>query len=146
MRVSTKGRYGLRIILELARHYNKNLLTVKQIAEKQEISEKYIEQIISLFNKAGMVRSQRGASGGYRLVDAPADVTVGDVLRVTEGKLQIVECTVEDSRFCKRWGECVTVDVWREVRRAVLDVVDNITIADLVERSDQKCDFNALLI
>lgn len=145
MRISTKGRYGVRIMLELALHYDQELLTVRTIAQKQGISEKYIEQIISLLNKAGLVRSQRGAAGGYRLADAPSTITVGQILNVTEGGLTIVECTGSGSEQCSHRDECVTMDVWKEIRDAVAHVVDNITLANLVVRYNEKCNYNYVI-
>lgn len=145
MKISTKGRYGVRIMLELALHYDQELLTVKTIAQKQNISEKYIEQIISLLNKAGLVRSQRGASGGYRLADAPHEITVGQILHVTEGGLYIVDCCTANANQCERREECVTADVWREVRQAVEGVVSNITLANLVTRYNEKCNYNYVI-
>lgn len=141
MKISTKGRYGLRIMLELALHHDKKLLTVKSIAEKQDISEKYIEQIIGLLNKAGLVRSQRGVSGGYWLANLPENITVGQVLRVTEGEFDIVECLSPGGANCARREECVTSEVWGEIKRAVEKVVDNITLADLVRQYNEKCSF-----
>lgn len=145
MRISTKGRYGVRIMLELALHYNKDLLTVRSIASRQGISEKYIEQIISLLNKAGLVRSQRGASGGYRLADPPHEITVGQVLEVTEGGLYIVDCVGPHMDQCERREECVTSDVWREIKVAVEGVVNHITLANLVARYNEKCNFNYVI-
>ncbi len=141
MKFSTKGRYGVRIMLELALYYDKSLLTVKNIGEKQAISEKYIEQIISTLNKAGLVRSHRGAAGGYRLANPPSAITVGQVLRVTEGDFDLVKCIGENAQVCSRREECVTADVWQEIKVAVENVVDNITLADLVERYHNKCNF-----
>lgn len=145
MRISTKGRYGVRIMLELALHYDQDLLTVRSIAKKQGISEKYIEQIISSLNKAGLVRSQRGAAGGYRLAAPPQSITVGQILKVTEGGLYIVDCTSESAEPCPLRDECVTVDVWTEIRKAVENVVDNIYLATLVERYNEKCDYNYII-
>lgn len=139
MKISTKGRYGVRIMLELALNFENNLLTVRYIAKQQGISEKYIEQIISLLNKAGLVRSQRGASGGYRLADSPDKITVGQILRVTEGEINVVDCVSDNICSCDRKAECVTADVWMEIRNAIDNVVDNITLADLLERHQQKC-------
>ena len=135
MRISTKGRYGVRIMLELALCYEQHLMAVRSIAAKQELSEKYIEQIISLLSKGGLVRSQRGAAGGYRLATKPSDITVGQILRVTEGGLLIVECT---SQPCERREDCVTVEIWTDIREAVENVVDSITLEDLVTRHNEK--------
>lgn len=141
MKISTKGRYGMRIMLELALNDENGLLTVRYISKQQGISEKYIEQIISLLNKGGLVRSQRGASGGYRLAGSPNSITVGQILRVTEGQFNIVDCIADDVYACTRQAECVTVDIWVEIRDAIDRVVDNITLQDLVKRYHEKrCD------
>ena len=135
----------MRIMLELSLHYEKDLVTVRNIASRQEISEKYIEQIIGLLNKAGLVRSQRGAAGGYRLAMAPEQITAGQVLRVTEGDIDVVECTGNNgSAPCSRLHECATSDIWKEIKSAVEGVVDNITMADLVQNYQAKSCCNAV--
>lgn len=126
-------------MLELALNYDQALLTVRSIASRQSISEKYIEQIIGLLNKAGLVRSQRGAAGGYRLANNPNEITVGQILRVTEGDMQIVECTNKNAAACERINECATYNVWVQIKEAVDNVVDHITLGDLVEDYRIKC-------
>ncbi|WRS27264.1 Rrf2 family transcriptional regulator [Oscillospiraceae bacterium MB08-C2-2] len=134
MKISTKGRYGLRIMLELTLAYQKNLVTVRQIGRNQEISEKYIEQIISMLHKAGLVQSQRGAQGGYRLAAPPETISVGAILRATEGGLDPVKCTdAQKGWICERMGLCSTEQVWRDIKNAVEDVVDNIQLSSLIE-------------
>ncbi|MDR2933409.1 MAG: Rrf2 family transcriptional regulator [Oscillospiraceae bacterium] len=145
MKISTKGRYGLRIMLELSLHFDKNLLTVREIAEKQGISEKYIEQIISVLNKAGLVRSQRGAAGGYKLAEPPQATTVGAILRVTEGGLNVVDCVSGNADSCDMIEECVTIDVWRAIKEAIESVVDNITLADLVIKYNENFNFSYMI-
>jgi len=143
MKVSTKGRYGARIMLELALHYEERLLTVKAIAEKQGISEKYIEQIISMLNKAGLVRSNRGAAGGYRLAKAPGEITLKQILAVTEGALALVECIAPVNPYgCPRKHECIMVDIWQDVQNRMLDAVGSLTLADLVVRYHEKSGFS----
>ena len=141
MKISTKGRYGVRIMLELALHFDKDLLTVRAISQKQGISEKYIEQIISTLNKAGLVRSQRGAAGGYRLAEPPHAITVGQILNITEGGFSFVECLGHNSTQCDRRDECVTSDVWQEITDAIEAVVYNITLANLVTRYYEKSNY-----
>jgi Rrf2 family protein len=110
MTISTKGRYALRIMMDLANHLGETI-KLKDIAARQEISEKYMEQIISVLNKAGYVRSNRGAQGGYQLVMMPKDYTVGMVLRLTEGSLAPVECLSDNALPCEREGKCATIEV-----------------------------------
>lgn len=133
MRISTKGRYALRLMLDLAMNDEGNVIRIKDIAARQGISDKYLEQIISVLNKAGYVRSVRGPQGGYSLKKEPGEYTVGMILRLIEGSLAPVPCVEEDALVCEREGECATVEVWKRVNQAVNDVVDHITLADLVE-------------
>ena len=137
MKISTKGRYALRLMLDLALTGSDQPVPLRDIAQRQEISDKYLEQIVTQLGRGGLVRSVRGAGGGYLLTRAPADYTVGEILRVLEGSLAPVTCA-EDSSCCGRADQCVAVEVWEEINRAVNSVVDHITLADLVDRYHQK--------
>ncbi|MDD3239873.1 MAG: Rrf2 family transcriptional regulator [Lachnospira sp.] len=139
MKISTKGRYALRLMLDLAMHNTGEAISLKDIAKRQEISDKYLEQIISVLNKAGYVKSIRGAQGGYMLRKDPKDYTVGMILRLTEGTLAPVSC-VEDDAECAREGNCVTFMVWKRINDAINEVVDDIKLSDLVEWQQQKSD------
>jgi len=125
-------------MLDLALHDTGEYIKVKDIAARQDISEKYLEQIIAILNKAGYVNSVRGAQGGYRLARSPRDYTVGMVLRLTEGSMAPVACLEEGAPECERRDTCETLEVWKELNDAVNQVIDNITIADLVERSRKR--------
>lgn len=140
MKISTKGRYALRLMIDLAIHNTGEPISLKDVARRQEISDKYLEQIISILNKAGYVKSIRGAQGGYMLKKAPKDYTVGMILRVTEGSLAPVDCVEEGMAECERMNECATVLIWQKINEAVNNVVDNITLEDLVEWQMQKSD------
>lgn len=131
MKISTKGRYALRTMIDLAMNDTGENISIKAIAARQGISTKYLEQIISTLNKAGYVKSERGANGGYRLTKKPEEYTVGMILRLTEGSLAITACTQDEQNLCERYGCCTTVKVWERINKAISDVVDNITIADL---------------
>ena len=131
MKISTKGRYALRTMIDLAMNDTGGNISIKAIAARQGISTKYLEQIISTLNKAGYVKSERGANGGYRLTKKPEEYTVGMILRLTEGSLAITTCTQDEQNLCERYGCCTTVKVWEKINKAISDVVDNITIADL---------------
>jgi len=120
-------------MLDLALNNTGEYIPIKTIANRQEISEKYLEQIISLLNKAGYVRSIRGAQGGYRLAMEPKDYTVGMILSLTEGSLVPVDC-LQDETCCNRNNTCVTREVWEKLYEAILGVVDNITLQDLVDK------------
>lgn len=137
MTISTKGRYALRIMIDLADHIGETI-KLKDIASRQGISEKYMEQIIAVLNKAGYVRSTRGAQGGYQLVKAPKDYTVGMILRLTEGSLAPVECLAENALPCEREGRCATIEVYKRIYDAVNDVIDKTTLEDLIEIEREK--------
>lgn len=136
MKISTKGRYGIRLMICLAVNYSNGHMPLKEIAKSQEISEKYLEQIINPLTKAGLVHSFRGAQGGYTLTENPSNITVGSILRVLEGSLSPVDCL--DNRNCEKSSYCSSVLLWRAIKKAVDDVVDNMTLADLVEEYHQK--------
>lgn len=138
MKISTKGRYALRMMLDLAIRDTGEPVRIRDIAARQEISEKYLEQIISILNKAGYVRSVRGPQGGYHLMKEPAQYTVGMILRLTEGSLAPVACLDGDVNTCERQENCVTLRFWKMLNQAVSDVVDQVTLADLVEWHEQK--------
>ena len=138
MRISTKGRYALRLMLDLALHNTGTPVRIKEIAARQEISDKYLEQIIAVLNKAGYVRSVRGPQGGYLLTRQPEDYTVGMILRLTEGSLAPVECLDSDIGGCEKSDDCVTVLVYRKMNEAVNEVIDHITLADLMGWKLQK--------
>ncbi len=141
MKISTKGRYAMRLMLDLAMHDAGTPVSLKDIAGRQQISEKYLEQIISILNKAGFVRSIRGAQGGYQLMHSPTEYTVGMILRLTEGSLAPVDCVNEDG-ICDRANDCVTIRIWKKISDAVNDVVDQITLADLMAWQTEKEDCN----
>lgn len=138
MKISTKGRYALRLMLDLAMNEDGSVVRIKDIAARQGISDKYLEQIISILNKAGYVRSVRGPQGGYCLKRSPQEYTVGMILKLTEGSLAPVPCVEEDALECEREERCATVEVWKKLNLAVNDVVENITLADLVEIQKEK--------
>ena len=131
MKISTKGRYALRLMLDLALHDTGEPVSLKDIARRQDLSEKYLEQIMGTLHKAGLVSSVRGAGGGYLLRKPADECTVGDILRTTEGSLMPVSC-VENAQ-CERINGCVTNRVWRKLGEAISSVVDQITLSDMVE-------------
>lgn len=133
MKISTKGRYALRIMIDLAMHVDKGPIRVKDIAGRQNISEKYLEQIIALFNKAGYVKSVRGAQGGYLLTKDPKEYTAGMILRLAEGSIAPVSCVDDIAADCERKGACASAILWQRMKDAVNDVVDHTTLQDLVD-------------
>ena len=140
MKISTKGRYALRLMLDLAIYNTGEPISLKDVARRQQISEKYLEQIIAMLNKAGFVRSIRGAQGGYMLKKAPSEYMVGMILRLTEGDLAPVSCVGEDSIECERKDGCVTVRIWERLNEAINGVVDHITLEDMMGWQQEKAD------
>lgn len=131
MKISTKGRYALRLMLDLSLNYSDSFIPLKAIAQRQEISDKYLEQIINVLSKAGFVQSARGAQGGYRLTRLPSEYTVGEILRLAEGSIAPVAC-LECKDSCDKMDSCITIGIWRKMQQAIDEVVDNTTLADLI--------------
>lgn len=140
MKISTKGRYAVRVMLDLALHNTGECNKVKDIAARQGISDKYLEQIIAVLNKAGYVNSVRGAQGGYRIAKNPEEYTVGMILRLTEGSMAPVACLDEESPACERCDTCETLGVWKDLYAAINQVIDGVTIADLAEKQGRRQD------
>lgn len=134
MKISTKGRYALRMIVDLALNQNDNFISLKDIAERQNISKKYLEQIVPMLNSTGILRTNRGNKGGYMLAKSAHELTVGDVLRATEGTLAPVACLEFEPNTCTRVNECSTLFVWEGLYKAVSDYLDNVTIQDIIDR------------
>jgi len=138
MKISTRGRYALRMMLDMALSDSDKPVRVKEIAVRQEISEKYMEQIMSILNKAGFVRSIRGPQGGYFLAKKPEEYTVGMILRLTEGSLAPVDCLEYEAYHCPRQEDCITFLLWKKLDDAIKGVVDTVTLGDLVDWSREK--------
>jgi Rrf2 family protein len=134
MKISTRGRYALRLMLELALNDTEQYVTIKSIAERQDISGKYLEQIISVLSRAGFVKSIRGSRGGYKLAHPPQEYTLGQILRLIEGSLVPVSCMEDEPNMCPRHEHCATLDIWKQIDDAVSNILDNTTLADLVEK------------
>lgn len=133
MMISTRGRYALRLMLDLAINNSGEPVRIKEIAARQDISEKYLEQIISSLNKMGYVRSIRGPRGGYLLAMKPEEYTAGMILRLTEGSMAPVSCLEYEENDCERQNECATLLLWKKLDDAIKGVIDQVTLADLVE-------------
>ncbi|MBU9737260.1 RrF2 family transcriptional regulator [Diplocloster agilis] len=142
MKMSTKGRYGLRAMIDLAVHSEEEAVSIASIAARQDISESYLEQLIAKLKKAGIVTSTRGASGGYKLAKPAQEISVGDILRALEGSLDPVECPgISDEGGCSGAGACVTKYVWQRINDSVNKTVDEIYLSQLIEESKTKqCD------
>ena len=138
MKLSTKGHYGLQAMFDLALHHGEGPIPLKNVAGRQDISEHYLEQLIAGLRKAGLVKSLRGAQGGYTLARNPDEITVGDIIRVLEGPLAPLDCVDEDSNCsCNRAEDCITRGVWRKVRDSITNVLDSITLGDMCKEAEE---------
>lgn len=134
MKVSTKGRYALRLLLDLAVNGEGNYVSLKDIAERQEISKKYLEQIVPLLNRSGLLRTNRGNQGGYMLSKEPSAYTVGEILRVTEGDLAPVACLQFQPNTCPRAEMCPTLFVWEGMKDAMENYLNSVTLQDIINK------------
>jgi Rrf2 family protein len=142
MQISTKGRYALRIMIDLALNANDDYISLKKIAIRQEISMKYLETIIAVLNKAGFVNSLRGKNGGYKLASHPHDYTIGSILKLTEGSIAPVACLVNNVNACKRAPQCHTLPMWQQLDSIINNYLESITIEDLTTQSKIAACFN----
>lgn len=143
MKISTRGRYALRMMIEFGMNPDR-CTKISQVAAKHGISDKYLEQIVSVLHKAGYVRSVRGAQGGYMLTRSPEEYTVGMILRLAEGSLSPVSCLDDEVNLCEKAHHCSTLTVWQQIKDAVDQVVDNVTLADLIEEQKSRPDDNLM--
>lgn len=134
MKLSTRTRYGIRAVLELEQNNGNRPLQLRIIAQHQDISVKYLEQLMAILRSAGFVRSIRGAKGGYLLAKPPNQVKISDVFDCLEGHIATVEC-VEDENYCQRAADCVPRQVWEQIQKAIENVLQSITLQDLVNRA-----------
>ncbi len=134
MKVSTRGRYSLRLLLDIAQHQHEGFVSLADIAERQGISKKYLEQLIPALNKANMLLANRGFNGGYKLNRSLDEYTVGEILRVAEKNILPVSCISEDCpEKCERYDDCLTMPVWKGLYKAVSDYLDSVTLKDIIE-------------
>lgn len=134
MKISTKGRYALRMMLDLAMH-PEGFVALKDIAERQSISKKYLEQIVPMLNKAELLRTNRGYQGGYMLAKKPSEYTVGEILQVTEGSLSPVACLQYEVNDCSMADTCMTLPVWKGLYRTIQDYLYSITLQDIIDNT-----------
>jgi Rrf2 family protein len=133
MKISTKGRYALRMMLDIAEHGRGKFVPLKEVAERQNISKQYLEQIVTLVNKANLLRAARGNQGGYMIIREPSEYTVGEILRLTEGDLFPINCKAQTKEGCPRSGECQTLPMWIGLDKVVTNYVDSITLQDILD-------------
>ena len=138
LKISTKGRYALRLMLDLAENQNNGYVALKDIAERQDISKKYLEQIVPMLNKSGVLRTTRGFQGGYMLAKAPDKYTVGDILRITEGSLAPVVCLDYEPNTCEKCEICPTLPMWQGLYKTITDYLDSITLQDIIDNDRAK--------
>lgn len=141
MLISTKGRYALRVMIDLAEHQGEGYLPLKEIARQEGISEKYLEIILKVLVRSQFLTGLRGKGGGYRLTRSPEQYTVGSILRLTEDSLAPVSCLEESAPVCERMAECRTLPVWRELNRRMNEYLDSVTLEDLVHGAVQGGDY-----
>ena len=141
MLISTKGRYALRVMADLAEHPSEGYIPLKEIAQRQEISEKYLEAIIKILVKARLLTGVRGKGGGYKLTRGPEQYTIGEVLRLTEETLAPVACLEEAADVCPRAPNCRTLPVWKGLNRVINEYLDHITVADIIHSRDAGNDY-----
>ena len=138
MKISTKGRYALRLMLDLAEHQSNGFIALKDIAHRQNISKKYLEQIVPILNKSDILSTTRGFQGGYRLAKSPDKYTVGEILRLTEGSLSPVPCLDQNPSECIRHEECETLPVWQGLKQVINEYLDSITLQDIIDQNKKR--------
>ncbi|MDO5308908.1 MAG: Rrf2 family transcriptional regulator [Planctomycetia bacterium] len=138
MKISTRGRYALRMLLDLAEHQGEGYVSLTDIAERQQISKKYLEQIIPLLSKSNFLLTVRGMSGGYRLARDPSEYTVGELLRLTEGSLAPTSCLKNDPNECEMYEQCRSICVWEGLLKVMTDYLDSLTLQDVLEQNKRR--------
>ena len=137
MKLSTKGRYGTRAMLDMALHHDQSPISLKQIAERQDISRRYLEHLMVRLVSSGLVRSVRGRGGGFTLTRAPSEIALSEIMEALEGPINVVECE-DDPSVCNRVSECVTREVWHEVSQVMMDYMGRITLEEMCRRHREK--------
>lgn len=145
MKISTKGRYALRMLLDLAENQDNGFVSLKDIAQRQDISKKYLEQIVALLNKPDILKTNRGYQGGYRLAKKPEAYTVGDILRITEGGLEPVSCLEQDPIECSRCDSCATLQIWQGLSRVINEYLDSVTLQDILDIQKEKYSYDYII-
>jgi Rrf2 family protein len=134
LKISTKGKYALQMLLDLAENKNDGFIALKEIAKRQNISKQYLEQIIAIINNSKILRANRGKMGGYMLAKEPSEITVGHILRVTEGSISSITCLENDVNHCKMAGTCKTLYMWKEFNKVIADYLDSVTLQDILNK------------
>ncbi len=137
MKLSTRGRYAPRAMLDLALNYGKGPVSLKNIGRRQEISERYLEHIMLVLQSAGLVQSTRGSRGGFSLAKLPKEIKLSQIIQAVEGSISPVAC-VDDPKLCDRVSICVTYEIWKKLKKAILEVFDSVTLEDMVKMQKKK--------
>lgn len=140
MKISTKGRYALRLLIDLAEHQNEGFVSLKAVSQRQDISKKYLEQIVPMLNRFHILQTNRGFQGGYRLSKKPSEYTVGEILRITEGNLAPVSCLQQTPNECSRMQSCPTLFIWEGLYDVITDYLDSITLQDILNKIQDSAD------
>ena len=138
MKISTKGRYALRMLIDLAEHKESGYISLKDVAKRQQISKKYLEQIIPIFNHTGMLLTNRGALGGYKLARTPDKYTVAEILRLTEGSIAPVACLDQEPNECERSADCITLPIWQGLYDVITEYLEGITLQDILDQEQAR--------
>lgn len=138
MKISTKGRYALRMLIDLAEHNNDGYIPLKDIATRQDISKKYLEQIVPILNRSDILKTNRGFQGGYMLAKSPNQYTVGEILRLTEGSLSPIACLDHNPVGCEKANECPTLPIWQGLYKAITDYLDSITLQNIIDNHRER--------
>ncbi|MBQ3380123.1 MAG: Rrf2 family transcriptional regulator [Clostridia bacterium] len=145
MKISTKGRYALRVMLDLAQRRDEGFISLKDISKRQDISKKYLEQIVPALSKSGMLIANRGFLGGYKLASEPKDYTVGEILRLTEGSLAPIACLEREKNDCPRCSECITLPMWQGLYDTITEYLNGITLQDMLDKSEKEGNFDYMI-
>jgi len=137
VKISTKARYGTRAMIDIGEHFGKGPVSLRKLAERQCISMKYMEQIVPLLKASGLIRSTRGALGGYVLAKEPGEISLRDILQALEGSWSLVDC-LDDDKLCDLAKECVTYEIWLDIQTAIYRILDSTTLADMINRHREK--------
>ncbi len=137
MRISTRSRYGIRLMIEIAEKFGKGNVLLKEVAESQDISEKYLSQIVIPLRRAGLIIGSRGIHGGYTLAKPPGEITVKEVIEVLEGDLAVIDC-ITNSRLCEKSGKCASIELWNMLSKNITDFLNSLTLNDLLKIKREK--------
>lgn len=139
MKISTRGRYSLRLMIDLAQHYNEGFIALKDISARQNISKKYLEQIIPFLNRSSLLNASKGHMGGYRLARHPSRITAREILESAEGSLAPVSCMDNDPNLCENCKECLTLPIYKGLYDIIIQYLDNITLQDVIDSGQDSC-------